>query len=203
MAVVALTSACTSTSPITVPAPATTTTSLSPRSSLEALDERAKAAIPSHMAFETLGAGPVNASGLGPEAPVEGDGIGEVCGALLRVGRGTSVARTRTWSGGVNLFERVHVTSELPAKALVSMVREKAQACAPGAEVAVARPDGVEELFAYCGANDPGAVPWSCKAAFSRGNAFAFVVVNAESAESASLQLSAALPIFAEPLVKV
>jgi hypothetical protein len=200
VAVVALTSACTSTSPITAPA---TTTSLSPRSSLEALDERAKAAIPSPTAFEALGPGPVNASGLGPDAPVEGDGIGEVCGALLRVGRGTSAARTRTWSGGVNLFERVHVTSELPAKALVSMVREKAQACAPGAEAAVTEPDGVEELFAYCAANDPGAVPWSCKAAFSRGNVFAFVVVNAESAETASLQLGAALPIFAGPLVKV
>jgi hypothetical protein len=171
---------------------------------LTELDQRAKAALAAPDAFGGLGGKKDEGTSDLDDLPiaVEGQAIGQVCGALPRVDEGTSAARTRSWPGGVNVFERVHVTSALPAKTLVATVRQHAQRCAQGAELALTRPDGVDESFAYCEQNEPGAIPWSCQVALARGSAFALVAVNGESREAASAQLTSVLPIVAEPFVK-
>ncbi|MDX8029012.1 hypothetical protein SK803_02265 [Lentzea sp. BCCO 10_0856] len=202
MAAVALIAGCATAAPVTPTAPPATTSSVVPPTPAE-LDQRAKVALAPPGAFDALGGKADDTAAL-DDLPVvvEGQAIGEVCGTLPRVDKGTSAARSRSWSGGVNLFERVHVTSELPASALVSTVRQQARACASDAEVALTRPEGVDESFAYCEPNDPGAIPWSCQVALARGNVFALVAVNGQTEEAASAQLTSVLPIFAESLVK-
>ncbi|MFS8097667.1 hypothetical protein LFM09_11060 [Lentzea alba] len=205
-AVAALTSACTNAAPVPAPAPVpppTTTTSAAP--TLAELDARAKAALPAPAAFDALGGKYDDATAALDDLPMplEGQAIGEVCGALLRVDKGTSAARSRSWSGGVYLLERVHVTSEQPAKALVPVVRQQAGVCAPGGEFAVTTPEGVEESFAYCEPNDgAGALPWTCQVALARGNVFALVSISGQSKKALSGQLSFVLPIVAEPFLK-
>lgn len=210
VAVAALTSACAATEPAP-PSPTTTTSSKAPPSVAE-LDRRAKAALPPPGAFDALGGKVDEASAALDDIPIalEGQAIGEVCGTLLRVDKGTSAARTRSWGGEVNLFERVHATSELPASAVLSTVRQQIRGCVPNRpagtvvlDVPLAKPEGVEESYAYCEANDPGALPWSCGAALARGNMFALVVVNGQTREAASAQLNDVTPIFAKSLVKV
>lgn len=197
--VAALTSACANAAPAPSPPP----TTAGPHTLAE-LDRRAKAALALPESFVSL-AGEMDQSAAELDdlpMAVEGQAIGEVCGALLRVGKGTSAARKRTWSGGIHLFERVHVTSEMPAAELVSNVRQRVRECGRPAgevlgDVALSKPAGVDESYAYCEANDPGVIGWSCQAALGQGNVFAFVTVGGMTVETATAQLTKVTPIFA------
>lgn len=212
MAVVALTTACTSETPAAAPPSTTTTTTPVPPSPTE-LDQRAKAAIAPPGAFDALGgrvaqSTPANDTDRGAEREI----VTTICRAdsPLRVDSGTSVARSRAWTGGVNLFQRVHATSELPASVLLTSVRRQADLCLPGSSadqvapnLPLAKPDGVDDLYGYCVANiDPELIPWSCHAVLARGTLITVVVASARTQSAAAAQLNSVLPIFTEPFVK-
>lgn len=207
VAVTALTS-CASPAPVT-PVPPPATTSSKPAPSLAEVDQRAKAALAPPGAFDARG-GKVDdaAAALDLPFPLEGQAVGEVCGALPRItGKGTSAARSRSWGGTLSLFERVHVTSELPASAVVSTVRQHVRDCGRPAgtvvpDVALTKPDGLDEAYAFCEANEPGAIPWTCQVALARGNVFAFVTVNEQSKEAGAKLLAELVPVFARAVVE-
>lgn len=214
MAAVALVAGCSSGAATTQSAPTTTTTisSVVPPTPAE-LDVRVKAAMAPPGAFDALGgklaeSTPANDS----DAGVEHEVVAMQCrgSSELRVDSGTSVARTRIWAGGVSLFERVHATSELPASVLMTSLKQRADGCVLSfgadqavANIPIAKPEGVDDLYTYCEANkDPEMVPWSCQAYLTRGNLIAFVVASGQSQASAAAQLTSAVPIFTAPFVK-
>ncbi|MEV6238468.1 hypothetical protein [Lentzea sp. NPDC051838] len=100
--------------------------------------------------------------------------------------------------------------SELPASVLMLPLRRGADNCVLsfGADQAVAnlpiaKPEGVEDFYTYCKANQgPDMVPWSCQAYLTRGKMIALVVASGQSQAAAAAQLTSAVPIFAAPFVK-
>jgi hypothetical protein len=199
VAVAALTSACGGAEQVVV---RSTGTSSGPLAAV--LDQRAKVALALPESFSSLASAVDEGStdpGTLPMA-VRGQAIGEVCGAPLWVHRGTSAAHTRTWSGAITLFERVHVTSELPARELLSKVRQRVRECGrPAGEVVpdvpFAHRVAVEESYAYCEAAGTGKNGWTCRAALAQHDVFAFVVVSGVTGETARTNLAKAVPIFA------
>ncbi|MFI6096100.1 hypothetical protein ACIA8G_11130 [Lentzea sp. NPDC051213] len=214
VAVAVLTASCTGAQPAAAPPP--TTSSTAPPSPAD-LDLRAKKALAPAGAFDALG-GRVerNYPGDDSEPGYEQEIVRTACGSHdLRVDSGTSVSRSRAWAGGVDLFERVHAMSDLPAAVLLTTVQRWSRLCtsySPGGvsplrtvvpDVSLVRPEGVDESYAYCEANnDPALVPWSCHAVLARGTLLATVTASGRSQDAALAQLTSVVPIFAESLAK-
>ena len=208
VAVVALTAGCAGEPAAAPPPSTTTTTTTTPPPAPAELNERAKAAIAPPGAFASIG-GEVQDSMPASDTEIGGDGeiVITVCGGSgLRVD-GTSVARTRTWAGRVNLFQRVHAMSERTAATLVASMPRSISGCAAARGAAqlttLAKPAGVDDFFAHCEANvEPGLVPWSCLVLMGRGTLITLVVASDRTRAAAEAQLTAVLPIFAEPFAK-
>ncbi|MET9632443.1 hypothetical protein ABZX92_33795 [Lentzea sp. NPDC006480] len=175
------------------------------------LDQRAKAAIASPGAFDALGgkfkqSTPANDSDPG----VENEMVTSVCeDSPIRVD-GVSVARTRVWTGQLDLFQRVHAMSDRPAAALVESVRARVKLCIgsrPADQIKVTipltKPQGVDDFYAYCITNrDPNLVDWSCHAVMGRGTLITLVVAFGLTQAAAEAQLTSVVPIFAETFAK-
>ncbi|MET9231624.1 hypothetical protein [Lentzea sp. NPDC003310] len=207
LTVVVLTAGCTGTPDAAPPSATTTTTTTAPPTPAE-LNERAKAAIAPADAFAALG-GQVKGSAPTTDGEIGADReiVALLCGTEEMLVDGTSVARSRVWTGGVSLFQRVHAMSDRTAAALVGAVRTRLSRCAKsrGAEEAtsVAKPQGVDDFFAHCETNpDAGFVPWSCSALIGRGTLISVVTASGQSKESAQAQLTSVLPIFAQTFAK-
>lgn len=209
MVAAALTTACGG-EPVAAPPATTTTTTTVPPTPAE-LDQRAKAAIASPGAFDALGgkfkqSTPANDSDPG----AEGEMVASVCnGTPIRVD-GVSVARTRVWTGQLDLFQRVHATSDRPAATLVNVVQDRVTSCAqyrPADQIKVTipltKPQGVDDFYAYCITNrDPNLVDWSCQAVMGRGTLITLVVAFGRTQAAAEAQLTSVAPIFAETFAK-
>lgn len=196
---VALASACTGTDP--------SPTTVVPTVSVAELDGRAKVALAPPGAFDAVGGRvQLNDPASDSDPGHEGDDAGDVCGKPLLVASGVSVWRRRLWTGEVSLTQTVHVTSSVPATSLLSTARQWARDCSAGTvdpDVTLARPQGVDEAFAYCEMHhDFQVLPWSCHAVFARGNLFVNVVAFGAGRDTAAAQLDAVVPTFAEFLVK-
>ncbi|SDG84866.1 hypothetical protein SAMN05216553_11279 [Lentzea fradiae] len=206
VAVVAvLTTACGG-EPVAAPPAATTTTTTVPSTPAE-LDQRAKAAIAPPGAFDALGGQLSQSTPASDNEPgADGEIVTTLCGSSEMRVDGTSVARTRVWTGQVSLFQRVHAMSDRTAATLVGAVQTRLNSCAKDRveqAKAVAKPDGVDDFFAHCEANrDPELVPWSCHAMMGRGTLITVVVASGQTKVAAEAQLSSVLPIFAESFVK-
>jgi hypothetical protein len=212
MAVLALTAGC-GAAPVTPPAPSTTTTSSVVPPSPAQLDARAKSAMAPPGAFDALGGKVAESTPANDSDPgAEREPVALLCrgNSTLFVDSGTSVARSRIWAGGASLFQRVHATSDLPATVLVRGVRNSGDGCALsfGADkvvgnVPIAKPEGVEDSYAYCEANkNPEMVPWSCQLVMARGTLITLVVASGQSQQAAVAQLASVVPTFAETFVK-
>jgi hypothetical protein len=71
------------------------------------------------------------------------------------------------------------------------------------ADLPLAKPGGVDDMYAHCEANlDPDLVPWSCHAVLGRGTLVTLVVAFGHSQLAAEAQLTSVLPIFAESFAK-
>ncbi|MGW6442928.1 hypothetical protein [Lentzea sp. NPDC055074] len=206
MAVVALTAGCAG-EPAAAPPTTTTTTTTAPPTPA-ALNERAKAAIAPPEAFAAVG-GQVRTSVPATDAEIGADGeiVTTLCGTSEMRVDGTSVARTRVWSGRVSLFQRVHAMSDRTASALMGAVQTRLTGCAKDRAAeetkAVTKPEGVEDFFAHCETNkDPELVPWSCHALMGRGTLITDVVASGQTKAAAEAQLTSVLPIFAQTFAK-
>jgi hypothetical protein len=210
IAVAALTTACSGEPAAAPPATTTTTTTTAPPTPAE-LDQRAKAAIAPPGAFDALGgkfkqSTPANDSDPG----AEGEVVASVCNnSTVRVD-GVSVARTRVWTGQVDLFQRVHAMSDRPAATLVESVQARAKLCIgsrPADQIKLSipltKPQGVDDFYAYCIKNqDPNLVDWSCHAVMGRGTLITLVVAFGLTQAAAEAQLTSVVPIFAETFAK-
>lgn len=181
--------------------------------SLAELDQRAKAALAPREAFDALGGRferdtPAADSDQGEE----GETVANVCNSTkpLFVDRGTSIARSRGWVGGVPLYERVHAMSVLDGEVLVGEVRRQADRCTQQlplgfllANLPIVKPEGVADLYAYCQKSyEPDSPWWSCHAFLARDQLLAEVVVSSDHQDLAVSQLTSVVPIAAGPLVK-
>jgi hypothetical protein len=186
------------------------TTTAAPPTTAE-LDVRAKAAIAPPGAFDALGgvfkeSTPANDSEPGEEGQV----VSTVCKSNPIFVDGVSVARTRIWTGRLDLFQRVHAAVDRPAATLVESVRARVKLCSGGRaadqvklSLPLAKPQGVDEFYAHCEANkDPGVVPWSCHAVMGRGTLITVVVASGLTQAAAEAQLTSVTPIFAETFAK-
>jgi hypothetical protein len=209
MAVAALTTACGS-EPAAAPVATTTTTTTAPPTPAE-LDQRAKAAIAPPGAFDALGgkfkqSTPANDSDPG----AEGEVVASVCNNSSILVDGVSVARTRVWTGQVDLFQRVHAMSDRPAATLVESVQARAKLCGgsrPADQIKLTipltKPQGVDAFYAYCMTNqDPNLVDWSCHAVMGRGTLITVVVAFGLTQAAAEAQLTSVVPTFAETFAK-
>jgi hypothetical protein len=204
--VVALTTACGG-EPVAAP-PATTTTTTAVAPTPAELDQRAKAAIAPPGAFDALGGQFRQSTPAGDNEPgADGEIVTTLCGTSEMRVDGTSVARTRVWTGRVNLFQRVHAMSDRTAATLVTAVERRLSSCAKNRSAeqtgAVTKPEGVDDFYAHCEANpDPELVPWSCHAMMGRGTLITVVVASGQTKAAAETQLTSVVPIFAESFVK-
>jgi hypothetical protein len=190
LALAALTAGCAG-EPAAAPAPSTTTTTTTAPPTTAELNERAKAAIAAPDAF----------------AAADGQVVSVICGGRKIMVDGTSVTRSRLWTGKTTVFQEVHAMADRTAATLVKTVETGLTACTTARSVeqltALAKPEGVDDFYAYCEATlDPTVSPFACYALMGRGTLISQVIMFGQSKEAAGAELASVLPIFVPSFVK-
>lgn len=207
LAVVALTAGC-SGEPVAAPAPSTTTTTTTAPPTPEQLNARAKAAMASPEAFTATG-GKVKTNVPATDAEVGADGqvVSVICGGRKIMVDGTSVTRSRLWTGKTTVFQEVHAMADRTAATLVKTVETGLTACTTARSVeqltTLAKPEGVDDFYAYCEATlDPTVSPFACYALLGRGTLISQVIMFGQTKEAAGAELASVLPTFVPSFAK-
>ncbi|MCX2951657.1 hypothetical protein [Lentzea sp. NEAU-D7] len=207
MALAALVAGCAGEPAATPPPTTTTTTTTAPPTPAE-LNERAKAAIAAPDTFAAAG-GQVKTNVPATDAEVGADGqaVAMICGGREIHADGSSVMRSRLWTGRTTVFQQVHAMADRPAAVLVKSVETGLAACTStrGVEqlATLAKPAGVDDFYAYCEATlDPSVSPFVCHAFMGRGTLISEVVMFGQTKEAAGTELASVLPAFVPAFVK-
>ncbi|MGI5507269.1 hypothetical protein [Lentzea sp. CA-135723] len=206
VAVVALTAGCAGEPAAAPPAATTTTTTAAPTPA--ELNERAKAAIAPPDAFAAVG-GQVktNTPATDAEIGAEGQAVAMICGGREIHADGASVARSRLWTGRTTVFQQVHAMADRPAAVLVKGVETGLAACAGTRSVeqltTLAKPEGVDDFYAYCEATlDQTVAPFACYAYLGRGTLISEVIMFGRTKAEAGAELASVLPAFVPSFTK-
>lgn len=148
--------------------------------------------------------------------------VSEVCGGV-EVGSGFKVTRRREWIGEtMAVVQTVHALSEQKAADLVEQIRSKSHTCttytavegkpqrAVTPDVAVSRPDGLDDLYGYCEtAPDFLEGLHTCTVYLARGDLLVAASGNAaydspnEALASALIQLKNITPVVAQAMARI
>lgn len=201
VAVVALTAGCAG-EPAAAPPPSTTTTTTTAAPTPAELNERAKAAI---APADAVAGGEMKTNEPATEGEIGADGqaVTMICGSREIFVDGTSVSRTRVWSGA---FQRVHAMADRTAITLIKSVETGLVSCTTAHSVEqfpLPKPDGVDDFYAYCEATlKPDLLPFSCHALMGRGTLISEVVTFGSTKAVAGVGLTAVVPAFARSFAK-
>ncbi|WP_434443027.1 hypothetical protein [Lentzea sp. E54] len=207
MALVGLVAGCAG-EPAAAPPPSTTIPMTTALPTPAELNERAKAAIAPPDAFAAVG-GQVKTNVPATDGEIGADGqvVAMICGGREIHVDGTSVARSRLWTGRTTVFQQVHAMADRMAAVLVQGVETGLASCTHTRSVeqltALAKPEGVDDFYAYCEATlDPDVSPYACYAFMGRGTLISEVIMFGQTKEAAGAELASVLPVFVPSFVK-
>ncbi|MFD4669006.1 hypothetical protein ACFWNN_04675 [Lentzea sp. NPDC058450] len=207
VAFVALTAGCTA-EPAAAPQTSTPSTTTTAAPTPAELNERAKAAIAPPDAFAARG-GQVKTNTPATDAEI-GDpsqAVALYCGGSQIHADGVSVARSRLWTGRTTVFQQVHAMADRPAAVLVKRLETGLAACASTRSVeqltTIAKPEGVDDFYAYCEATlDQTVAPFACYAYLGRGTLISEVIMFGQTKAEAGAELASVLPAFVPSFAK-